>query len=508
MKPSIQKILIANRAEIATRIIKTCKKRAIQTVGIYTAGEETLPHVVQADEVVLLAGSELSDTYLNSAEIIQIAKALNCDAIHPGYGFLSENASFARNVQEAGLLFIGPTADVIDLMGDKKRARDIAEKAGVPLVPGFSPASMQPHQVLDKAHELGFPVLIKATAGGGGKGMRIVHDPKEFENGLRQAAAEAKAAFGHDEVLVEKYLVEPRHIEVQVIGDQHGNIYHLLERDCSVQRRHQKVVEESPAFGLSNEAKEVLFSTALALCKEVGYINAGTIEFIMDKDQKVYFLEMNTRLQVEHPVSELVTGFDLVSLQIDVAEGKKLNLVQDEITARGHALELRLYAEDPQHNFLPTSGHLTHFYFPEWPNVRIDTGYAEGEEVTNKFDPMIAKLIFYGMDRTDCLNLATAYIDQLSVSGFPTNIHLLKRIVEDADFRNKAATTHFLAERTDLYEWAEVSKEEQMALIAASLLFKGSSQNDTPSQSDSLATASNTFSSTWSNRAIGGFRNV
>jgi len=507
MKQPIQKILIANRAEIAARIIKTCKKRGIQTVGLFTAGEENLPHVLEADEIVLLEGEELSDTYLNAAKIIEIAKQLNCDAIHPGYGFLSENATFARAVSDAALIFIGPTADVIDLMGDKKRARDVAEKAGVPLVPGFSPAQFSTSQALEKAHELGFPVLIKATAGGGGKGMRIVHEPKEFENGLRQAAAEAKAAFGHDEVLVEKYLVEPRHIEVQVIGDAHGNVLHLLERDCSVQRRHQKVVEESPAFGLSEDAKEVLFSTAITLCKEVGYINAGTIEFIMDKDQKVFFLEMNTRLQVEHPVSELVTGLDLVSLQIDVAEGKALRLDQNAIKARGHALELRLYAEDPQHNFLPTSGKLTHFYFPAWPNVRIDTGYAEGEEVTNRFDPMIAKLIFYGMDRNDCLNLAAAYIDHLSVSGFPTNIHLLKRIVEDEAFRSQAATTHFLAERTDLFEWATVTEEEQMALIAATVFFKSGSSQKFSSQAEN-ETVTPAFNSSWQKTAIGGFRNV
>lgn len=507
MSTSIQKILIANRAEITVRIIKTCKKRAIQTVGLYTLGEEALPHVREADEVVFLEGKELSETYLNGPKIIEIAKELNCDAIHPGYGFLSENAAFAKLVEEAGIIFIGPTANVIDLMGDKKRARDIAEKAGVPLVPGFSPAAFSVSEALKKAHEVGFPVLIKATAGGGGKGMRIVYEPEEFENGLRQAAAEAKAAFGHDEVLVEKYLVEPRHIEVQVIGDKHGNVFHLLERDCSVQRRHQKVVEESPAFGLTDDAKEVLFTTAIALCKEVGYQNAGTIEFIMDKDQKVYFLEMNTRLQVEHPVSELVTGLDLVSLQIDVAEGKALALNQQSIKARGHALELRLYAEDPQHNFLPTSGFLSHFYFPAWPNVRIDTGYAEGEEVTNRFDPMIAKLIFYGMDRNDCLNLAAAYLEELSVSGFPTNIYLLKRIVEDEEFRTKAATTHFLAQRTDLFEWATVTEEEQMALIAATIFYKSTT---TQKEGNTLDNAGGklSYNSVWQKNTVEGFRNV
>jgi acetyl/propionyl-CoA carboxylase alpha subunit len=506
MSKHIQKILIANRAEIAVRIMKTCRKRGIQTVGLYTVGEENLPHVQFSDEAILLEGEELSDTYLNADKLIQIAQSLNCDAIHPGYGFLSENAAFAKAVTEAGLQFIGPTADVIDLMGDKKQARDVAEKAGVPLVPGFSPAQFSIEEARVKAQELGYPVLIKATAGGGGKGMRIVHETSEFDNGLRQAAAEAKSASGHDEVLVEKYLVEPRHIEVQVLCDTHGQAFHLLERDCSVQRRHQKVVEESPAFGLTKEAKEVLFSTAIALCKEVGYVNAGTIEFIMDKDQKVYFLEMNTRLQVEHPVSELVTGFDLVSLQIDVAEGKKLHLVQDEISARGHALELRLYAEDPQHNFLPTSGNLSSFHFPNWPNVRIDTGYAEGEDVTNSFDPMIAKLIFYGMDRNDCLNLAASYLDSLSVSGFPTNIFLLKRIVEDNSFRTKAATTHFLAEREDLFEWTELSEEENYALIAASLLFK-TQANSGNAQTEGNAMDA-TYRSVWKNTSVGGFRNV
>jgi acetyl/propionyl-CoA carboxylase alpha subunit len=336
--------------------------------------------------------------------------------------------------------------------------------------------------------------------------MRIVHEEKDFGAALVSAAAEAKASFGHDEVLVEKYLVEPRHIEVQVICDAHGNAYHLFERDCSVQRRHQKVVEESPAFALRQETRQKLYDTSIALCERVSYKNAGTIEFIMDKDQYFYFLEMNTRLQVEHPVTELVSGMDLVSLQIDVAEGKKLNINQKELQSRGHALELRLYAEDPFEQYLPTSGLLTSFDFPAWPNVRIDTGFTAGTEVSNRFDPMIAKLIFYGMDRLDCLNLASSYLDQCSVSGFATNLSLLKRIVKDEAFQNIGATTHYLADRADLTEWHSPNQNEQLAAIAAILLAKSSGQAS--SNTNSTEVLNQGTSSIWINQDVEGFRNV
>lgn len=503
MATQISKILIANRAEIATRILKTCFIRGIEAVTLYTEGEETLPHITQSKEAVLLEGEQLSDTYLNTSKLIEIAKNTGCDAIHPGYGFLSENAAFAKAVREAGLIFIGPSAEVIDLMGDKKRARDIAEKAGVPLVPGFSPHEMELKQAGQMAAEIGYPVMIKATAGGGGKGMRIVHEPAEFETALRQASAEAQSSFGHAEVLVEKYLEEPRHIEVQVIADQKGHVLHLFERDCSVQRRHQKVVEESPAFGVKSASYQVLFDTAVALCRQVGYTNAGTIEFIMDKHQNVYFLEMNTRLQVEHPVTEQVCGLDLVSLQIDVAEGKSLPYQQADIRQKGHAIELRLYAEDPMNNYLPTSGLLEDFQFPNWPGVRIDTGYSQGTTVSNRFDPMIAKIIVSDHNRQACLERASAYLAQCQVAGFVTNLGLLKRILQDDTFRSEAVTTHYLNDHSELTTPFEPNDQQQLAMVGAALFSRSSS-----SRSSKTSLPSQGGLSAWQRQMVEGFRNV
>lgn len=483
IKP-IKKVLIANRAEIALRIMRSCKERGISTVSVYTQGEEQLPHVLQADLAVCLQGTELSETYLNIDQIIQTALNHQCDAIHPGYGFLSENAVFARKVKTAGLRFIGPSAEVIELMGDKKRARSVAEKAGVPLVPGFSPAGMPAEDIQLKAQQIGFPVMIKATAGGGGKGMRIVHEPNQLQSAIKQAAAEAKSAFGHDEVLVEKYLVEPRHIEVQVLGDHHQQYFHLFERDCSVQRRHQKVIEESPAVGLNEQTYKTLFNTAIALCKEVNYTNAGTIEFIMDRDQKVYFLEMNTRLQVEHPVTEAVTGLDLVSLQIDVAEGIKLAIEQHSIPKMGHAIELRLYAEDPVQQFMPTSGVLHHFEFPKWPGVRVDTGYTQSLEVSNRFDPMIAKIIVKAESRKACMNRARSYLQAIRVGGFVTNLGLLQRILSEEDFLKGGVSTHYLQEHKDLLQWAELAEEDALFSIAAALFHGVSGKSAGSTQAD------------------------
>lgn len=418
----IHKILIANRAEIALRIIETCQKMSIATVAVYTDSDADLPYVRAADESVRIIGNALSETYLDGEKIIGIALDKGVDAIHPGYGFLSENAEFAASVREHGLIFIGPSPDSIRAMGHKIRAKQLAFRAKVPLIPGSPSAVQSMTHAVNIADKIGYPVLLKAAAGGGGKGMRQVNSRKEMQELYDTVRSEALNFFGDEEVFIEKYLVNPKHIEIQLFGDQHGNYVHLFERDCSIQRRHQKIIEEAPCMILSPQTRERMGEAAIALAREVNYYNSGTVEFLMDKDQNFYFLEMNTRLQVEHPVTEMITGTDLVEWQIRIAEGHPLPLRQEEIKINGHAIQLRLYAEDYLDDFSPSPGYIDRIDLPAHPNIRLDLGFGAGNEVTLYYDPMIGKIICHSATRNECINIFLQWLKTTRVTGIHTTI--------------------------------------------------------------------------------------
>ncbi len=442
--PKIKKILIANRGEITLRIIRTCRELGIKTVAVYSEVDRKSPHVQLADEAVAIGPPPSSASYLVQEKIIGAAKATGADAIHPGYGFLSENAGFARAVQKAGLIFIGPPANAIALMGDKLEARAAAEKSKVPVVPGSPGAVKDPKKGMIIAEEIGFPVMIKASAGGGGKGMRIVYDMESLTGEMNRAMSEAQSAFGDGSVFIEKFITSPKHIEIQILGDQHGNIIHLFERECSVQRRHQKVVEEAPSPAINASLREDMGKTAIKVAKACGYYGAGTVEFIMDENKNYYFLEMNTRLQVEHPVTELITGLDLVKEQIHIAEGKALSVAQEDLSITGHAIELRVYAEDPENNYLPQTGTLKAYRRPQGPGVRVDDGFSEGMEIPIHYDPMIAKLIVNGASRKEAIGRMIRAIEEYHIVGVPTTLDLGKFIMKHPEFVNGKFTTHFL----------------------------------------------------------------
>ena len=425
-----RKILIANRGEIACRVIRTARRLGIRTVAVYSDADRDALHVKMADEAHRIGPAPAAESYLNVAAILAAARASGAEALHPGYGFLAENEDFAAACKEAGVVFIGPSAQAIAAMGDKAAAKRLMEKAGVPLVPGYHGEDQSPALLQKEAARIGFPVLIKPSAGGGGKGMRIVRERNEFAAALEGAQREAKSAFGDARVLIERYLERPRHIEMQVFGDSHGNVVHLFERDCSVQRRHQKVIEEAPApsFTKRNEMGQA----AVAAAKAIKYTGAGTVEFIAEQDGRFYFMEMNTRLQVEHPVTEMITGLDLVELQIRVAAGERLPFAQDDVRATGHAVEVRIYAEDAERDFLPSIGRLTHLRFPE--GARVDTGVAEGDEISPWYDPMIAKLIVHGDTRATALARMAAALRDTQIVGPATNVEFLRRTCESAAF--------------------------------------------------------------------------
>ncbi|HZD25451.1 MAG TPA: acetyl-CoA carboxylase biotin carboxylase subunit, partial [Alphaproteobacteria bacterium] len=429
-----RKILIANRGEIACRVIRTARRLGIATVAVYSEADAGAMHVAMADEAVLLGPAPATESYLRADRIIEAAQRTGAEAVHPGYGFLSENAGFAEACAEAGITFIGPPAMAVRAMGEKAAAKAIMEKAGVPVVPGYHGEDQADDLLQQFAREIGYPVLIKAVAGGGGKGMRRVDDEDSFANALKGARREAKSAFGDDKVLVEKYLLRPRHIEVQVFADSHGEAVHLFERDCSIQRRHQKVVEEAPAPGMTAEMRRAMGEAAVAAAKAIGYVGAGTVEFIADvshglSEDRFYFMEMNTRLQVEHPVTEMITGQDLVEWQLRVAAGDPLPLAQDELNIDGHAVEVRVYAENPQKKFFPSTGRLHRLRPPEeGPHLRVDTGVREGDEVTIYYDPMIAKLIVWGRDRDAAVRRLCAALTETRVAGVTTNADLLHAI--------------------------------------------------------------------------------
>ena len=448
------KILIANRGEIACRVIRTARAMGIATVAVHSDADARALHVAMADEAVNIGPPPVAESYLMAGRIIEAAKATGAQAIHPGYGFLSENPDFVDAVEAAGLVFIGPSAASIRAMGLKDAAKRLMEQAGVPVVPGYHGEGQEIVILASKAREIGYPVLIKARAGGGGKGMRKVDHPDDFPEALAAARREAKAAFGDDRVLVEKYVEKPRHIEVQVFGDSHGNVVHLYERDCSAQRRHQKVIEEAPAPGMTDAMRAAMTDAAVKAAQAISYRGAGTIEFIVDasdglRPDRFWFMEMNTRLQVEHPVTEMVTGIDLVEWQLRVAAGERLPKLQDEIALDGHAFEARLYAEDAAKGFLPAIGTLHHLQFPHGPGTRVDTGVREGDAISPWYDPMIAKLIAHGADRRAALDRLVAALEATEIAGCVVNTGFLAALARDPDFAAGDVDTGLIARRQD-----------------------------------------------------------
>ena len=429
-----KKILIANRGEIACRVIKTCRRLGIKTVAVYSDPDRHALHVEMADEAVHIGPARAAESYLNAERILAAAKATGAEAVHPGYGFLSENEDFAKACKQAGIVFIGPTPEAIELMGSKSAAKALMEKAGVPVTPGYHGDKQDLKTLEAEAKRIGYPLLIKAVAGGGGKGMRIVRAEAEFKEALDGAKREAKAAFGDDHVLIEKYLEQPRHIEFQVFGDVHGNVVHLFERECSLQRRFQKVVEETPSPFLDAAMRKKMGEAAVAAAKAVKYVNAGTIEFIVDRDKSFYFMEMNTRLQVEHPITEMTTGIDLVEWQLLVACGERLPQKQDEIERLNHAIEVRIYAENPDKGFLPATGRIEEFFVGKDSYVRVDTGVRSGDEISIHYDPMIAKLSAWGKDRIQATSNLRIALAHTAVFGLVTNLPLLRGIARDKDF--------------------------------------------------------------------------
>lgn len=441
---SIKKILVANRGEIARRIMRTCRKLGINTVAIYSETDRTALHTQEADEAVYIGPSPSSESYLRGDKIITAAIESGAEAIHPGYGFLSENADFAQKVKAAGLIFIGPSETAIEAMGNKLIAKANARKFNVPLVPG-SDTAVTYKEAIFFAQTIGYPLLIKAAAGGGGKGMRIVRHDSELKEAFERAASEAQSSFIDGSVFIEKYITNPKHIEIQIFGDQHGQYIHLGERECSIQRRHQKVVEESPSPVVDLDLRHELGQAAIKVGQSCGYTNAGTVEFIMDETGKFYFLEMNTRLQVEHPVTEMVTGLDLVELQIRIAEGKRIPITQEQVRWIGHAIELRVYAEDIYHGFIPSTGIISSYQKPDLPGVRLDDACAQGSEISVYYDPMIAKLIAYGHNRQEAIILLNKAIDEYRIEGVKTTLPFGKFVLNHPVFLEGKASTGFVS---------------------------------------------------------------
>ncbi len=471
----IRKVLVANRGEIAIRVMRTCRDMGIATVAVYSEADALASHVQYADESILIGPAPSNQSYLVVDRIIEAAKKTGADAIHPGYGFLSENAGFSKRCQDEGIRFIGPPPSSIEMMGDKTRARELMEAAQVPLPPGTTTALNDIEEARQIADRIGYPVLVKAAAGGGGKGMRIIHDPSDFESGIRQAKSEALNAFSDDRVYVEKYLEMPRHVEVQVMADQYGNVVHFYDRECSIQRRHQKVVEEAPCAFITDELRQKMTAAAVTAAKECGYVGAGTVEFLVDKHHNFYFLEMNTRLQVEHPITELITGVDLVELMIRVAEGHPLPMKQEDIHIKGHAIECRVCAEDPAENFLPSVGVLTRHRVPTGPGVRVDSGVEEGQEVSINYDPLLTKLCTYGKDRSQAIDRMKRALDEYHIEGCRTTIPFCHFVMEHPRFIQAHYDTHFIKDffngAQDLNRMDE-SNGHEIAALAAALLYQ------------------------------------
>ena len=462
----MKKILIANRGEIALRVMRSAKKMGIKTVAVYSEVDRNAMHVRFADEAVYLGASPSSESYLVMEKVLEAAKSTGADGIHPGYGFLSENAIFAQMVEDAGIAFIGPRPHAIRVMGDKLAAKEAVKGYNIPMVPGIDEAVKDVELAKKIAVQVGFPILIKAAAGGGGKGMRVVNNLEELPEQMKRAVSEAISAFGNGAVFIEKYVTSPRHIEIQILADTHGNVVHLFERECSVQRRHQKVVEEAPSVVLTPEIRKAMGEAAVSVAKACDYVGAGTVEFLLDADKNFYFLEMNTRLQVEHPVSELITGIDLVEQQIKVARGEKLAFTQEDLKIQGHALEVRVYAEDPLENFSPNVGTLTTYQRPTGKGVRLDDGYEEGMEIPIYYDPMIAKLITYGDSREEAIHLMKKAIKNYKIEGIKTTLPFGAFVCEHESFTSGNFDTHFVK---DYYspEYLKAQQNEEKSIAAA-----------------------------------------
>lgn len=468
MKP-IKKVLIANRGEISVRVAKTCKKMGIHCISLYTDIESNYPHVYEADQAVCLGSGSLQETYLNIKKIVSLAKDFNVDAVHPGYGFLSENSRFSQALEEVGIKLIGPNSFAMEAMGDKKRSKEVLESADIPLIPGYHGDEQSLKVLKEEALKIGFPILIKATAGGGGKGMRIVHSEAEFESHLESAKREAKNAFSNDKVLIEKFIENPRHIEVQVLSDQHKNHFHLFERECSIQRRYQKIIEETPSVALDNSLREKICQTAVRIASHINYEGAGTVEFILDDNKNFYFLEMNTRLQVEHPITEMITGLDLVELQIRVAQGDNLKEELQKISNKGHAIEARIYAENPDQSFLPTIGRIFKVGESLESGVRLDTGYLDGNEVGIDFDPMCAKLIVHDENRSCAIEKMKRALMSYPFLGLKTNREYLLRILKHPSFLSGMTYTHFVETHKESLSPKDLTDELSAKAIAAYL---------------------------------------
>ncbi|ARV06189.1 acetyl-CoA carboxylase biotin carboxylase subunit [Polaribacter sp. SA4-10] len=453
----MKKLLVANRGEIAIRVMRTAKKMGIKTVAVYSTADRNAPHVKYADEAVLIGEAPSNKSYLLGDKIIEVAKKLNVDAIHPGYGFLSENAEFAEKIAQNNITFIGPKSKAIKIMGSKLAAKEAVKAYHIPMVPGTDEAITNIAEAKSIASKIGFPILIKASAGGGGKGMRIVEKEADFESQMERAISEAINAFGDGAVFIEKYVASPRHIEIQVMADAHGNVIHLFERECSIQRRHQKVVEEAPSGVLTPELRNKMGEAAIKVAKACDYLGAGTVEFLLDENHNFYFLEMNTRLQVEHPVTELISGTDLVELQIRVARGEVLPIKQEDLKINGHALELRVYAEDPLNDFLPSVGRLDVYKLPVGKNIRVDNGFEEGMDIPIYYDPMLSKLITYGKTRNEAIELMLKAINDYKIEGIKTTLPFGSFVFEHEAFRSGNFNTHFVKQ----YYSPEALKEKQ-----------------------------------------------
>ena len=440
----MKKILVANRGEIAIRVMKTAQKMGIKTVAVFSTIDRNSPHVKFADEAVCIGEAPSNQSYLRGDKIIEVAKTLNVDAIHPGYGFLSENADFAELCENNDIIFIGPRSKAIKIMGSKLAAKDAVKQYNIPMVPGIDKAITDVNKAKSIAKEIGFPILIKASAGGGGKGMRIVEKESDLESQMKRAISEATSAFGDGSVFIEKYVTSPRHVEIQVMADSHGNILHFFERECSIQRRHQKVVEEAPSSVLTPELRNKMGEAAVKVAKSCDYLGAGTVEFLLDADHNFYFLEMNTRLQVEHPVSEIITGVDLVELQIKIARGEALQIKQKDLKIHGHALELRVYAEDPLNDFLPSVGNLSVYKLPEGVGIRVDNGFEEGMDIPIYYDPMLSKLITFGKTREEAIQLMIKAIENYHIEGVQTTLPFGKFVFEHEAFISGNFDTHFV----------------------------------------------------------------
>ena len=491
----MKKVLVANRGEIARRVIRTLRIMGIESVAIYSDADADAPHVLEADHAVHVGESPSSESYLKQDIILAHCKKLGVDGVHPGYGFLSENATFARKVTAAGMVFIGPSPEAIEIMGDKLSAKQAVKNYNVPLVPGIDRAITDVDDAKKIAKKIGYPVLIKATAGGGGKGMRLVEKASMLEEQLKLAQNEARSSFGNDSCFVEKFVTKPRHIEIQVFADSHGNVVHLFERECSIQRRHQKVIEEAPSCLLTPELRERMGEAAVSVCKSCNYEGAGTVEFLVDDELNFYFLEMNTRLQVEHPVTEEITGLDLVEWQIKVAQGEKLPKLQNELSIHGHAIEVRVYAEDTLNGFAPDIGKLLRYRVPSGTSVRVDDGFVEGMHIPIYYDPMIAKLIVWGKDRRSAIRRTLKAIDEYQISGLKTTLDFGKYVLKHEAFVSGNFDTnfvrHYFEDPKIMYE--SMQEEEEMLAHGINQIW------DSIKQRDATEYASKEITSSWKN---------